>query len=532
MSNNIYDILNKLNSVAGTTSGQLNEGKEYKTKDDFDDYAKSGDWYQSAQGKVTKTDKGIKHERGAPKDTEELDEAREFSSRSEFDERAQPGDWCKTAHGKLIKTATGVRHERGAAKDTEELDEGREFKNKDEFDASAKPGDYYHTSKGKVTKTDKGVKHERSDSKDDNREELDESSDEAKLQQYHDMINRGMDPDDAEVDVFNDEGDDAELDEVAPPGEKAERMVKHIKKGYADDGKLTKKEKGIAYATAWKAHNKGQVEEGVEFGDTIKNSKADLKKVKKQKVTEGAIRNHPIYTTQEAWDHYAKELAEQETMEGMGDFMHEPGIPSPTAAQPVTKAVDTELAEIARLAGLPEKDDNDIPPPPPHEDPIVLETEDLDEEEMEEGNEFSGALAKAKAAGAKEFEVDGKKYTVKEDVNLTADTVDDVVGLLRKLAGLEAAETETETEVAPADFEFDAAYDDGMMEERDIEYINTPREKVAPLAAATPNGTDMHRAKKSYSDKPYHGDNPMAVQESVEDKLWKSYSSMLQGLKK
>lgn len=49
--------------------------------------------------------------------------------------------------------------------------------------------------------------------------------------------------------------------EVAPPGAKAERMVKHIKKGYAKDGKLTPKEKSIAYATAWKAHNKGQVEE-------------------------------------------------------------------------------------------------------------------------------------------------------------------------------------------------------------------------------------------------------------------------------
>lgn len=45
------------------------------------------------------------------------------------------------------------------------------------------------------------------------------------------------------------------LDEVAPPGAKYERMVKHIKKGY-EKGGLTKKEKGIAYATAWKAKNK------------------------------------------------------------------------------------------------------------------------------------------------------------------------------------------------------------------------------------------------------------------------------------
>jgi hypothetical protein len=44
--------------------------------------------------------------------------------------------------------------------------------------------------------------------------------------------------------------------EEAPPTAKGERMVKHIKQGYADDGKVTDKEKGIAYATAWKQHNK------------------------------------------------------------------------------------------------------------------------------------------------------------------------------------------------------------------------------------------------------------------------------------
>jgi hypothetical protein len=43
-----------------------------------------------------------------------------------------------------------------------------------------------------------------------------------------------------------------QIDEKAPPGAKFERMVKHIKAGYAKDG-LTAKEKGIAYDTAWKA---------------------------------------------------------------------------------------------------------------------------------------------------------------------------------------------------------------------------------------------------------------------------------------
>jgi hypothetical protein len=46
--------------------------------------------------------------------------------------------------------------------------------------------------------------------------------------------------------------------ESAPPTAKGERMVKHIKKGYAKDGELTDKERGIAYATAWKQHNKDE----------------------------------------------------------------------------------------------------------------------------------------------------------------------------------------------------------------------------------------------------------------------------------
>jgi hypothetical protein len=46
------------------------------------------------------------------------------------------------------------------------------------------------------------------------------------------------------------------IEEKAPEGAKFERMVKHIKDKYSKDGKLTDKEKSIAYATAWKAKNK------------------------------------------------------------------------------------------------------------------------------------------------------------------------------------------------------------------------------------------------------------------------------------
>jgi hypothetical protein len=54
-----------------------------------------------------------------------------------------------------------------------------------------------------------------------------------------------------------------QVNEKAPPGAKYERMVKHIKKGYAKGG-LTPKEKSIAYATAWKSYKKNEEVEQVE----------------------------------------------------------------------------------------------------------------------------------------------------------------------------------------------------------------------------------------------------------------------------
>ena len=53
--------------------------------------------------------------------------------------------------------------------------------------------------------------------------------------------------------------------EKAPPGDTYERMVKHIKAKYKENG-LTQKEKGIAYATAWKAYNRKEEVEHIEEG--------------------------------------------------------------------------------------------------------------------------------------------------------------------------------------------------------------------------------------------------------------------------
>jgi hypothetical protein len=64
---------------------------------------------------------------------------------------------------------------------------------------------------------------------------------------------------------LNDEGLEIES---APPTAKGERMVKHIKQGYAQDGKLTDVEKSKAYGAAWKAHNKN---ESINTGESMSN---------------------------------------------------------------------------------------------------------------------------------------------------------------------------------------------------------------------------------------------------------------------
>lgn len=49
---------------------------------------------------------------------------------------------------------------------------------------------------------------------------------------------------------------------------------------------------------------------------------------------------------------------------------------------------------------------------------------EMDEQEFEEGNAFSGALAQAKKDGKKSFEVDGKVYPVKKETNESRDKFD------------------------------------------------------------------------------------------------------------
>lgn len=62
--------------------------------------------------------------------------------------------------------------------------------------------------------------------------------------------------------------------------------------------------------------------------------------------------------------------------------------------------------------------------------------EELDEAETEEGNAFTGALAKAKEEGDDSFEVDGKKYSVKESKDKWIQDTDMKKGALHKALGI------------------------------------------------------------------------------------------------
>ena len=111
---------------------------------------------------------------------------------------------------------------------------------------------------------------------------------------------------------FEPEGDN--LQEKAPPGEKYERMVKHIKKGYSKGG-VSEKEKSIAYATAWKAKNKGMKEENCyDDGEEKmgKSSKKKHEKSEKKMEKEG----YDVETAEALWSVVGEALKELGEMDG------------------------------------------------------------------------------------------------------------------------------------------------------------------------------------------------------------------------
>ena len=218
---------------------------------------------------------------------------------------------------------------------------------------------------------------------------------------------------------------DGKMAEVSPPGAKAERMVKGIKKSLSKDGHLSNKDKSIAYATAWKAHNKGKVEEGkTMFGKALMES-VNFKKMMDEcgmtmeEMLEGInqdiqaykatgdmsnrlrdfmhLHNHMKKIEEESMAPQMPSgqdiLPKQSTLGKIGSTVKKAfTVPSDDEllaqlqqdTQPTT--VDEELNELAKLAGI-----------------------------TDEGNAFTGKLASTPKGG--QFELDGETYTDTSNVD-------------------------------------------------------------------------------------------------------------------
>lgn len=154
-----------------------------------------------------------------------------------------------------------------------------------------------------------------------------------------------------------------------------------------------------------------------------------------------------------------KELGMYETLGTEG--VEECGMgASSVAVAPTVDDLEEELNELARLAGLKIAD---------------------------EGNQFSGALAKAKASHQDTFDVDGKEYPVRE------------------------------AEVAV----------DGDEGEAEEELANTPKEKYATIKHITTQGDDLNRQKKQDPRTANKAANPLTNDYmQLEAKLAAEYESI------
>lgn len=156
--------------------------------------------------------------------------------------------------------------------------------------------------------------------------------------------------------------------------------------------------------------------------DTSKDAdtKAAEKRAKKSKVDEAGIYTAPMGQPPSPPD---------TAKPGPGTFTVGPfkGLtPEEAMRHPLYKSNPKLKAEVDKAAAVMKGLGGSAPAPAPMEsfdfhnllaklDYIAeAKKEEMDEEKTEEGNEFSGELEKARATGADEFEVDGKKYPVKE----------------------------------------------------------------------------------------------------------------------
>jgi hypothetical protein len=143
----------------------------------------------------------------------------------------------------------------------------------------------------------------------------------------------------------------------------------------------------------------------------------------------------------------------------------------------------------------------------------------MEEAETEEGNAFSGALAKAKEKGEDSFEVDGKKYSVKESKNSLKLTENELIDMIEKIV-LEQkvkdnAEKENITKKNPQGLK-DTDKVLGKNKEINDDYTKEVVKKMKDYMK------DMFSGEKQYDDKPE--DFPLSNYDIEKDHKEKKYN--------
>jgi hypothetical protein len=276
-----FKVDGKIYKVTGDTSDEKVLEREYKDKDEFDQWAEPGDTVRtSTGGKITKTAGGVRHERGVDdEDTGSDDDYDQWGNRKAGAKKTADGE--KRGRGRPKKyTDDKPRQERVTAKSRKADRTAWSKKSVKEGDLEEDYDRDEYDEEGEMAKSQLRTIE-------DAAEELQSilDSDENLPEWAQKKITLAKEYIDSARDYLaaNRPEDEPMMAEKAPPGAKAERMVKHIKKGYAKDGKLSDKEKSIAYATAWKAKKAGKVEE---------TDKEDKKEVE-ETTTSGSVATAP-----------------------------------------------------------------------------------------------------------------------------------------------------------------------------------------------------------------------------------------------
>ena len=198
-------------------------------------------------------------------------------------------------------------------------------------------------------------------------------------------------------------------------GEKAETLVSKIKSSIKENSEVCEQCGGNMNEDVCEQCGSKMMDEGIHDVEDINNSdEFDYVQEEKDIDNEEACKYH--------MDNFGPE--DEMTKQYCGSLMNE-GLKGRQKKLDKNKnnKIDAEDFKLLRK-DKKEKSKNTIP---------FSDRHGMEEQETQEGNAFSGALAKAKKEGKDSFEVDGKKYSVKENKGSVRMTESELVNLIEKI---------------------------------------------------------------------------------------------------